>query len=183
MTKVTTNLDLQADPALRLRVANAGTAVFNMILNSIADQRGVHLETAIASAGYLAGTAMLKGCGIAGLSTCTPGSTVLVDQVNEVGPEVMEYMMNELAARPGMANGVPEDHQPLRSYLDLVGSLWPKFEQIAQQFEIPAGVAAFAGAGAAARMIVAGEQQLSPAIGKLIAVEAMVKASKTAPPV
>jgi len=43
------------DPTLSHRVALAGTDVYNSVCQSIADQRGIHLETAIAAEAYLGG--------------------------------------------------------------------------------------------------------------------------------
>jgi hypothetical protein len=115
---------------------------------------------------------------------------VLVDRVNEIGPMVVNNVMEivadgqqtgaaDLKAPP--ADEIPQNHQALRSYEDLTKLLWPKFEAIMGKHSIPGEYQAFACCGPLARMIVVGQGQLEPAIGKTLAVTAMVQGSKTVP--
>src|SRR5579862_2176012 len=77
-------LNIESDPTLPPRLAQAGGEIYQSVCTAIADNRGTHLETAIAAAGYLAGTAMLLNTGV-NLSALKPGTPVFVDQVNEAG--------------------------------------------------------------------------------------------------
>ncbi len=171
------------------RLAQAGADVYQAILRSISDERGVHLQTAIAAAGYLAGTAILKSCGL-DVSTLTPGSAVFTDRVNEIGPGVVQDVLNRVSSgvRSGpidlnapLAELVPPNHQPLRSYENLLPLLWPQCQAILDRHQVSMEQAAFACSAAVAKLILDGQAQLSVAIGKAIAIEAMVKASKTVP--
>jgi len=105
----------EPDPTLSPRIAQAGADIYRAICDSIADARGSHLETAVAAAGYLAGTAILTNCGV-NLSALTPGAPVFVDRVNEVGPVVVKYLMDLVANGSPPAASIPPDRQPLRSY-------------------------------------------------------------------
>ncbi len=170
----------EADPNLAAQLAQAGAEIKNVILGSITDERGVHIETAIAAAGYLAGTAILKGTGI-NLSAFPQGGAVFVDEVNEVGPALVNHLFALLGKTAPPADRVPENHQPLRAYKDLLPLLWPQAEAILARHQIPPRAAPFACAQAIGEIILAGQAQLDPAIAKALAVEAIVKGSKTVP--
>ncbi|MEO6741741.1 MAG: hypothetical protein ABIP20_15970, partial [Chthoniobacteraceae bacterium] len=177
------------DPSLADRISGASGEIYHTVCDSIADGRGTHLETAIAAIGYLAGTAMLQNGGV-DLSRFEPGTPVFVDAVNEVGQDVVGTMLETVArgAQSGPhdlnappAASVPPGHDPLKSHEELMRLLMPKFEAILARHSIPADLAPFACAHAAAQLIIAGQAQLAPAISKAIAVNAMVRASKTVP--
>ena len=177
------------DPELSQRITHAGSEIFALVIRSLADGRGVHLETALAAAGYLAGAAILRNCGV-DLATFAPGTPIFVDAANEVGPEVVNHMMGLIAGgqqtgerdlKSPLAESVPEMNQPLRTYGDLLSLLWPQFEQATAKHFIPPEFAAYAAATAAAKFVVEGQMMLDPAIAKAIALEAIVKAAKTVP--
>lgn len=178
------------EPGIHERVARAGHELYEAVCAGLTDHRGIHLETAIAASGYLAGTAILRSTGV-NISSLAPGAPVFVDTVNELGPKVVGVMMDLVAE--GEAKGsadlkappvetVPPNHRALRSREDLMALLWPKFDAIVTKHEIPPGLAAFACTHSAARLIIAGQDQLSPAISKALAVQSIVSASKTVPP-
>lgn len=177
------------DPALGERIASASGEIYHTVCEAIADGRGTHLETAITAIGYLAGTAMLRNSGV-DFSRLDPGTPIFVDAVNEVGQDVVGTMLetiarggqtgpHDLKARP--AASVPPGHDALLSHEELMRRLMPKFEAILARHSIPADLAPFACAHAEAQIIIAGQAQLAPAIGKAIAVNAIVRASKTVP--
>ena len=183
-------MNLQSDPDLRQCITQASSDLCAIVIRAITDERGAHLETAIAAAGFLAGTAMLKSTGV-NTSTLPPGSPIFVDQVNEIGPAIVDHMLGlisqaqptgaaDLTASP--ASEVPQNHTPLRSMDDMLQLLWPQFRGIVARYCIPPQFAAYAAAGTAARFIIDGQKILPPAVGKAIALESMVKASKTVPP-
>lgn len=187
-------MPLPEDPAITARIRAAGREIGDRILAALTDERGVHLETALAAAGALAGAALLRATGV-DVSQFPAGAPVFVDAVNETGPAVVGYLLEcvtrlaaalpeadpALAAPP--AGAVPPDHQPLRPRDELLRLLWPSFEEILARHGVPADRAAFAAAAAAARFVVEGRAALAPAVAKTVAVEAMVAASKSVPPV
>lgn len=174
------------DNTLAQRTAQASQELFDGICKALADHRGVHLETAVAAAGYLAGAAMLRSTGI-DLSSLEPGSPVLVDQVNELGPMVLDTVFG-LAHRGGVdqnstvANAVPPGHQPLIPFLQLLPKVSPAMRQACDAHEIPPEMQPFVAARAAAQLLVAGRQQVDASILKALVAESVVQAAKTVPP-
>lgn len=183
-------MNIEPDPTLSERISKAGIDIYSAVMWSVAEERGAHLETAIAAAGYLAGTAILRSCGV-NLSMISPGAPVFVDAVNETGPAVLQQIMDLVAGgqKTGAADlnappfhSIPQDHQPRQSYEELVLLMWPQFEAILAKHTIPLKSAPSTCAGPLARMILEGQSHLSPAVAKTIVVCTIVQASKTAPP-
>lgn len=164
----------------------ASEALFNAIVGALQNERGVHIETAIAGAGCLAGAALLRNTGI-DLSGFAPGSVILVDSVNEAGPELVSFL-EALCRQAGLGKAsdwlmeVPDANQPQLDNMELLEKLQPAFDRITTEFEIEEELAAYAAVQTAARLINAGQQILDPDLGKTLAVTAMVESSKTVPP-
>ena len=88
------------DAELTQRVTNARHEVYEVVLQAASNERGAHLETALTALGYLAGTAILTNTGI-DLSPYNSGTPILVEKVNDVGPEVVGNLLDLVAvARP-----------------------------------------------------------------------------------
>ena len=85
-------------------------------------------------------------------------------------------MMDSTMTKP---TGETSQWETLKGLLPL---LWPKAETVLVKHGIDAALAPYACVHSVARMIVVGQAQLAPAIGKAIAIEAIVGASKTVPP-
>lgn len=167
------------------QVADASSALFNGICAALADQRGVHLETALTAAGLVTGSAILRNCGI-DLSKLPPGSPVFVDKVDEIGPMVLNTIF-DLVHRGGvdpntpLANPIPPAHQSLKSFDELLPLAWPAMEQICTANGITEEMRPFLGARACAQFILAGQGQVQPAILKAIVADAVVRGAKTVP--
>ncbi|MEO7652688.1 MAG: hypothetical protein ABIZ80_19690, partial [Bryobacteraceae bacterium] len=179
-----------ADPALAQRNIQAGVEIYDAVHQTLNTDRGMHLETALAAVGYLAGSAILKSSGV-NLANLHPGSPVFVENVNEIGPQVVEDLL-DLVAR-GKQSGpesliappapsIPPHHIPLRSYEDLLQDLLPKFDAILARHSIPENRAPYTCTGPASRLIIEGQTQLAPSVAKAIVIESIVRASKTVPP-
>jgi hypothetical protein len=171
---------------LATRVGQASTALFGAVCQAIADERGTHLETALTAAGYLAGNAMLVGTGV-DLSGLEPGSYVIVEQVNEIGPMVFDAVFTLVQrggvdASTGAVKSVPPEHAALKPFEELLPLVLPVFAQVNRQFEIPTEMQPFVAARTCAEIILAGRDQVHPAILKAIAAEAIMKAAKTVAP-
>jgi hypothetical protein len=163
----------------------AATELFEGLCRVLMDDRGVHLETAITAAGHLAGAALLDCAGV-DLSGFEPGTYVLVPEVDETGPLLVETLY-DLCDRGGadpeapMPADVPEGNRPLRDYADLMRTCAPMFEKVIERWRVPTDLRPFVAARAAARLILAGRQNLDPAVGKTLATHAIVRAAKTVP--
>ena len=174
------------DAKVAQQLVKAADELYDAIRTALQDERGVHLETALAAAGYLAGAALLRDSGV-DLGKLKPGSYVIVDGGNESGPQLLDLTFDMLhqAGLPDAppVDPVPPDHAPLRDYASLMQTLQPVFFQIVQRHRLPEGAHPYVAARAAAQMILAGQEHLDPRISKAVLTQAMVQGAKTVPPV
>lgn len=90
----------------------AAREIVTLVFERIADERGVHAETAVSAAGCMAGTFLLRSCGLP-LGNLPPGAPVLSDAVNAKGPilvELFQLVLQELGVTPDgnpTANATP----------------------------------------------------------------------------
>jgi hypothetical protein len=173
------------DAKLAQQLVKAADELYDAIRTALQDERGVHLETALTAAGYLAGAALLRDAGV-DLDKLTPGSYVIVDGVNEEGPKLLELTF-DMIHQAGVANAppvdpVPPDHAPRRDYAGLMQTLQPIFFEIVERHRLPEGAHPYVAARAAAQMILAGQNHLDPRISKAVLTQAMVQGAKTVPP-
>lgn len=169
------------------RIELAGKELFRGLWDALNDARGVHLETAISGAGYLAGAALLAASGV-NLSELEAGSYVIVDRVNESGPGIIQALVS-LCAHAGlvveaasMAESIPPGHEPRRDYLDLMRTLLPVFDRVVTERGIPSEMRPMVALYAAFQLILEGREQIDPSLGCAIAAQAIVKGAKTVPP-
>ena len=166
--------------------AAAADELFEGICQGLADARGIHLETAITAGGYLAGSTLLD-CAHVDLSRLPPGAAVIVDEVNETGPLLVETLF-DLCDRSGvdpeapMPQEVPAANQSQRDYAELMAAFAPVLDRIVDRYNIDCDLRPFVAVRAVARLIVEGRQQLDPALAKTIATHAIVRGAKTVPP-
>ena len=167
-------------------IGPASEALFNAIVERLQTERGVHIETAIAGAGCLAGANLLRNTGI-DLSGFEPGSVVLIDSVNEEGPMLVSFL-EALCMQAGLGQDsdwlteVPAANAPQLSNMELIERLEPSIDAIADRFRIEGEAVPYVAVQTAARLIAAGKQILDPDVAKSLAVTAMVESSKTVPP-
>jgi hypothetical protein len=154
------------------------------------DDRGVHLETAIAAAGSLAGVALLRNTGLP-LPASEAGKVqiVLTEEVNEWGSALVQFMSSvcpvlELDGTFSTTE-IPPEHQPNKTVsegvLEWVRDLEVPCNQILDELQIGPALRPHAYAFAALKLVKAGEQILTPPVGKALALSAIVAGSKTAP--
>ena len=73
----------------------AANEYYGLILGRLADERGVHAETAISAAARMAGTFMLRSFGLP-LEGMEPGSAVLSEAANDRGPLLLNRGLETL---------------------------------------------------------------------------------------
>jgi hypothetical protein len=168
----------------------ATLVVMRRICAYLRDDRGVNIETAIAVAGSLAGVAILRSTGLP-LPISEPGNVrvVLAEEVNEWGSALVQFM-SSVCLELGLdgtfsATGVPPEHQPNRDMVEgvlvWVRDLESPCNQVLDEFQIDHALRPHAYAYAALNLVKAGERALPSAVGKALALTAMVAGSKTAP--
>jgi hypothetical protein len=168
------------------QTAAAASELFQGICQGLADGRGVHLETAITAGAYLAGATLLERAGV-DLTRLPAGAAVIVDEVNETGPLLLETLF-DLCDRSGvdpeapMPSEVPQSNRSHRNYDELMAAFTPLFDQIVDRHNIDVDRRPFVAVRAVAQFIVAGREQLDPALAKTIATHAIIRAAKTVPP-
>jgi hypothetical protein len=167
-------------------IVAAANELFELIYERLRDARGVHLETAIAAAGYLAGASLLRASDV-DFSSLEPGSPIIVDSVNESGPKLLTTLMDTCAHNgidrdTPMIGQVPHEHHPHRSYDVLMELFDAPFRAIAQRHSLTADLYAPTAVRTVAMFIVRGKQSLEPSMSLAVAGEAIVRGSKTVPP-
>lgn len=164
---------------------DASQAVFGAICNELKTDRGVHVETAIAAAGFLAGATMLRQSG-APLDQLPPGSPVIVDSLDERGPELMQFMSGVCVASGMPADDwnadIPAANQPQRLPVDLVAALEPAFWRICDDAQVPVELRPMVAAHTAIQFVASGRGVLDERIGRAIAALSVVGGAKTVPP-
>ena len=108
------------------------------ILSKLATEKGVHAETAVSAAARMAGTLVLRCCRLP-RANFKPGSPVFSDQVDELGPKVLESVDQTLAFlkvpidTKKLNYDIPERNQPLMKLLEVQSLLDPSFRMILQK--------------------------------------------------
>lgn len=173
-------------------INNTADQFVGIITDGLNDERGVHLETAIGTAGCVAGVSILRyavaieGIDLSQLIKTKPGQPVLIEKVNEIGQAVSEFMRGfckplGIDPQSGWTMPIPEDHRPLREVVDLVRQFEKPFQDLMKQQGVMQDLHPFVAALAAMKLVKMGINMLDPDIGKAIALTATVAASKTVP--
>ena len=155
-------------------------------IDILADERGVHAETAIAGAARMAGTFLFHSFGFP-VEAAKAGQPVLSEQANEHGPVLMEILGNGLDAMnvavdvEKLGEPTPLGNEPLLKFLETQTKLEPKFNAIAKQAGLSLDEAAHAAALATAHLIKQCSQVLDPNIAFGIAVYGFIEGTKTYP--
>lgn len=163
----------------------AAREIVTLVFEKIADERGVHAETAVSAAGRMAGTFLLRSCSLP-VATLTPGAPVLSDAVNAKGPvlvELFQLVLQELGVAPGAnptANATPA--APLFTVPEVQARLDDGVGAIAARHGLDDERTARAGAIATAMIVkqTAGVLDAGAAFG--IATLGFVEGAKTVPP-
>ena len=168
----------------------AAVAVMGRIVAYLQDERGVHIETAIAIAGSLAGVSLLRDTGLP-FPHSEPGEvqSFFAEEVDERGTALVGFMSSAcplLGLDVAFESAeIPPEHQPrenmIEGVLQWVRDLETPCNQVLGEAKIEDSLRSHVYAFTALRLVKVGEQILSPAVGKALAVSAIVAGSKTAP--
>jgi hypothetical protein len=166
-------------------IDKASAGLLDLLAEGLTNERGLHLETYIAAAASLAGVALLRSSGI-DVSALTPGTPVLIDEVNDRGVSLMGFMRAVshsmgINAQTGWGQPVADDHQPLVPMLELEARFEQPFVELCDRLAVPAAFRAHVAAMAVVKAIKLGEKVLDPEISKAVALSTVVAASKTVP--
>jgi hypothetical protein len=166
--------------------ADVVNGLANLVIAALSDpERGVHIETALAMAGATAGTLVLRAAVGDGLESLEPGSAVLADAVNDVGPALLDFTA-AAAAQQGLAwrPGDPrfrEGHEPLRGPTELVAMLEGPAGVLFERFAIPADERPRYLLLAALRLMQMAADVVDPTVAAETVVWSLVVGSKTVP--
>ncbi len=172
---------------------DAASRIAVIIVGSITTESGIHAETAIVSAGVLAGEYVLRASGF-DFSELESGTAVFSDVVNRLLFEeendltVSDVFMNALFAqgidvsKNSWPETIPDVHQVVLDPLHVVARIRPQIKALFE--EDPAATdleRAYIAAQATAYLVAQTRRVLDPNIGKTLALEAMLRGAKTVP--
>lgn len=167
-------------------VADASVHVTDLIIENARKGGAIHYETAIVSAGYLAGLTVLRASAL-DLKNRQPGELIQSDWVMERVGELL-MLMRGICAQKGLGrdggwkDSIPREHKPFKSMFDLIRELEPGFRRTLMDQSVPHELHAAVAARAAVDFIGAARPDLQVDIGKALAYTALVKAARTIPP-
>lgn len=168
------------------QVTGASSRLAEIILESSRKGGAIHHPTAIVSAGYLAGTTVLRASAV-DLRSRRSGELVESEWVLERVAEHL-MLMRGLAAQAGIGRDggwkdpIPREHRPLRSMFDILQELDPQFRRLMFDMSVPHELHAAVASRAAVDFIVDFRVDLQVDVGKALAYTALVKAARTVPP-
>src|SRR5262249_43532492 len=114
----------------------AANEYYGLILGRLADERGVHAETAISAAARMAGTFMLRSFGLR-LEGMEPGSAVLSEAANDRGPLLLNTLgaglnaLDVLLERDKLRADFPDDNRPHMTVIEVQERLGPAMREVA----------------------------------------------------
>jgi len=164
----------------------AAERIADLIIAALTTERGVHAETAIASAARLGGTFLFRSLGLP-TGSVKPGTPVLSDAANVQGPLLVQTFGTGLARlgvtvdQSAISKPIPADNTPHLSVLETQAALEAPVITIADSHRLDRQAAAHACALAAAILIQKSRSVLDPGIGAALAVYGLVEGSKTMP--
>jgi hypothetical protein len=159
---------------------------FNATIEFLTNDKGVHIETAVAATARMAGTFLFRSFGF-GVPDAKPGQAVLSEEANEKGPQLVNILAGILDA-----NGIKIDevalesdpgpeHEPHLTFLETQPPLESLYEAIRKRHGLSYEEASWAAAAATAGLAIQGAGALDPAISFSIAVYGFIEGSKTIP--
>ncbi len=173
----------QWTPPTKSQLAAADEMV-DAVIKSLRSDRGVHAETAIASAARMAGTFLFRSFNFLNIDAA-PGSAVFSDAANDYGPLLIDTLGSGLVtlglAKPSTDMAIPEEHKPHTTVLETQSLIEAPLHEIALTHNLTLEQAAHSCALVAARLIQMSAQVLEPQIGFALAAYAIVEGSKTMP--
>jgi hypothetical protein len=155
-------------------------------LTGLGGRPGVHIESAITALGGFAATAILRAAALPGLAGLAPGTTVLSDEVDRLGPMLLLALAGVcekfgIPPSGGWDADVPDEHKPLADVHELVRrvapELWPAADASGlgpRDLPLHFGIVGV-------QIVAQGKQILDATVGKALLATAIVAGSKTVP--
>ncbi len=177
-----------SDPLLSLpqeKVFHVSGRLFNSVIETLKDSKGLHLETALAGLGAMGGLYLLRATRLP-IDSLMVGEVVLCDEVNELGPELVGFAtgvasMMGFDGTTGWGSPVPPQHEPHKSVSELTRALEPVFYEVFVQENIDPILYSRFVVLTALQMLKQGEAILPEEVGKSILLNSIVAGSKTVP--
>jgi hypothetical protein len=172
------------DPSLDL---DAVRSVVDEVIEQLRDHEGrVHLDTALAGLAAVAGAALLRSVAGSWLDELEPGGHVVVDQVDEQGPQLLALVAsvarNSGLAWPDGIAEIPADHRPALPPAELVGRLEPPLTDVLADRGVAAADRPVHLALACVDLALRSGPVLDPPSAASIVATGIVAGSKTVPP-
>ena len=167
----------------RLQISDEFTRT---IVSKLETERGIHAETAISAAAWMAGTFVLRSCRLP-IANLAPGAPIFSDAVNEQGPKVLESVDKTLARMKVAVDPktldyiIPEGNHPNMKLMEVQSLLDPSFQVVLKKHGVNDEEAAHAAAVSAAVLIEKTAGVLDPRIGYMLVVQGLVEGCKTVP--
>jgi hypothetical protein len=156
------------------------------IIAGLANEKGVHAETAISAAARMAGAYLLRSTGLP-LENYTAGTPILVDLVDEKGQELMGLIGQALASmevpydETKVNYDLAPEHSPLMDLMETETKMDAPFREVAEKYELTDEQAAASLAISAAILIQNCAGFLDPHVAYVVATYGMVEGAKTVP--
>lgn len=167
--------------------------IASLIVSALRSDRGVHAETAIATAAVLVGECVLRAH-VSNLSDLPPGSPLLSEAVNrslfegEGQLTLSDVFINALFAQgvdvstASWIETIPDENKVLFDPLEVLARLRPELEAAFVRAGIhPMLERAYIAASATALLVAQTRKVLDPAVGKALALDAILRGAKTVP--
>lgn len=159
--------------------------VRDLLMEQLADARGVHLETAVGGIAAAAGCLLLRSTNVR-LEGLPPGQAVFVEAVEELGRQHFEFLTAACLAlgvdpQQGWTDPVPAIHQPRKTIPKLTRLLEPGFAALCDRLGVPAPSRARLASFTAVSLVKECREMLPPTVGKAIILTAVVAGAKTVP--
>ena len=163
-----------------------------VIIATLKNDRGVHAETAIATAAALTGEFVLRAAGH-DLTQFEPGSVIMSERVNELLFEgdgqmtISDFFFNALfshgidVGKDSWPEQIPDENQLIMDPLEVISRLREEMLKLFDANGVDQIERAYACAQATAQLVATTRRVLDPNIGKALALEAMLRGAKTAP--
>jgi hypothetical protein len=165
---------------------DAAGAMSEIFATRLGQNRGVHSETAIASAARMAGTMLFRTFGL-DTSKMPPGAAVLSNEANEKGPELVNIvvlMMQHYGLQPDrekLANIDKRGEPPRMTVLETQELLEADLTQIRQKYQLNLEEGAHACALTTAWLIRECAPQIGLEVGFNLAAYSFIEGTKTVP--
>ncbi|MFN8653757.1 MAG: hypothetical protein U0133_17760 [Gemmatimonadales bacterium] len=176
-----------SSPAAMEAQVRAAPEIVDAVIAALQTEQGVHVETAVAALGRLAGSSLFRTFGLP-IEGMEPGSPVFSDLADEHGPALVEVLgagLNSLGVRSDAPPAEGANTEPAEPHLSFVESqrlLAGPVRAIGDRHALDDDGLARACALATALLIQRAGAILAPQAAYQVAVYGFVEGTKTVPP-